>query len=855
MNRDHDISHFEYSDSTRARILVVDDNSESLAFLVALLDPAYQVLAAKSGERALQLATAAPQPDLILLDMIMPEMDGYMAISRLKANPLTRSIPVLFVTAKDRDEDERRGLALGAVDYIVKPLRPEIILARIHTHLELKRAKDMLAHRNDMLEHEVVARANEIQSILRSTREGIFGTNDRGLITFINPAANKMLGYAHDELLGQHSNVVFDHSGSIDSSHPIQESLDLGNHASEELICDREGAFRHQDGRALPVEFSRMPLQRNGMFAGSVVTFKDISERKRHLDELERKSNYDDLTGLPNHRLLAERLEEALGRCRRENVTLSVLLVKLGHLKEINDTLGRNVGDMVLKNAAHALTNVIPGQDTFARLIGDEFVVVHLGPENSAAELAHNIIHRSSLGLLVADRLLYISAHVGISIFPRDGESAELLHKNAAAALKSARSALQDTFRFFDREMNADALKRLDTVNELRHAIERKELVVFYQPQVSLHSGEINGCEALVRWQHPQRGLVAPGEFIDIAEDTGMIIPIGEWVLRSASEQCKKWHASGLSAIPVAVNISPRQLATQDLTSLLKAVLAKVELDPSLMELELTETAVMTDVDAFISAARGLKKLDVSLAIDDFGTGFSSLNHLKRLPLDRVKIDISFIRDVIQDANSATIVRAIISLAHSLNLSVLAEGVETGAQLDFLRAANCDDIQGYYFSRPVPAEEFELLMREQRKLDMSPCADVENRALLIVDDDPGVLASFKRLLRGRGYEILHANSGAAALELLATHRVQVVISDARMPQMSGTEFLRRACHMYPDTIRIMLSGYTDLRAVTEAVNSGELFKFITKPLDEHEILSVIADAFRAHERKQRRQSH
>ncbi|MBV8124636.1 MAG: EAL domain-containing protein, partial [Paucibacter sp.] len=714
-----------------ATVLAVDDDAENLADLVALLDPDYQVLAAKSGERALQLAAATPQPDLILLDMKMPGMDGYAVISQLKANALTRNIPVLFVTAKDQAEDEQRGLTLGAADYIVKPWRNEVVRSRVRTHLELKRAQEWLARQDAILAHEVATRTAEFQSILASAREGIFGTNEQGQISFINPAAAEMLGYGPDELLGCHSRAVFHHAPLAGSPRLFNDCLITSAYAAGEAICDCECVFWRKDGSALPVEFSCMPLRRNGALAGSVVTFKDIAERKHYLAELERRSRYDELTGLPNRHLLAERQEMALERCKSENQPLAMLLIKLGQLKEINDTLGRDVGDLVLKNAANALADLTPESDTLARLSGDEFIMLHSGGESSAAMLAQSLMHQSSLGTSVGNRRLHLSAHIGIALFPRDGDNAEILRINAAAAMQKAKSTLQNAFRFYSAEMNARSLERLDTTNDLRLAIERNELVVFYQPQVSLFNGEIIGCEALIRWRHPRRGLVPPGEFIAIAEETGLIVPIGEWVLRTAFRQNKAWHDAGLSTVPMAVNISPRQFAIQDLPSLIRTVVNENELDPDMMELELTESAVMTDVDAFFNAARGLKHLNVALAIDDFGTGFSSLNHLKRLALDRLKIDISFIRDLTQDANSATIVRAIISLAHSLNLSVLAEGVETEAQLNFLRAAGCDDIQGYYFSRPVPADDFEVLLREHRKLNMAGLAGHEKRTLLI----------------------------------------------------------------------------------------------------------------------------
>jgi EAL domain-containing protein (putative c-di-GMP-specific phosphodiesterase class I)/CheY-like chemotaxis protein len=371
--------------------------------------------------------------------------------------------------------------------------------------------------------------------------------------------------------------------------------------------------------------------------------------------------------------------------------------------------------------------------------------------------------------------------------------------------------------------------------------------VLYYQPQMSLRSGEIIGMEALVRWQHPLRGLVSPMEFIPLAEETGLILPIGEWVLRTACAQNQTWQAAGLPAVAVAVNMSARQFEAQDMVALTKQVLRETGLDPNYLELELTESAAMGDADAFIGVTEGLKRLGITLSIDDFGTGYSSLGYLKRFALDRLKIDQSFVRDIVQEPDSAAIAVAVIALAHGLGLSVIAEGVETEAQLNFLRIRGCDEMQGYYFSKPLPAAEFEPLLAARCKLDISADAALPGLTLLLVDDEPHVLASLKRLVRREGYAILTATSAAEGMDLLATHEVAVVMSDQRMPLMTGSEFLAKVRVMYPDTIRIILSGYTDLKAITEVVNRGEIYKFLEKPWEDAALLETLREAFRHYE--------
>jgi EAL domain-containing protein (putative c-di-GMP-specific phosphodiesterase class I)/ActR/RegA family two-component response regulator len=432
-------------------------------------------------------------------------------------------------------------------------------------------------------------------------------------------------------------------------------------------------------------------------------------------------------------------------------------------------------------------------------------------------------------------------------VFPKDGDEREALLRNAAASMIKAKSAGGNRYAFYTTAMNSRSLERLELENGLRRALAQGELVVYYQPQVSLRTGEMIGAEALVRWQHPERGLIMPSHFIALAEESGLIMPLGEWVLRTACAQNKTWQDLGLPAITVAVNMSARQFAAQNVVKLAADTLKTTGLAPNHLELELTESVVMADAEAFIKATEDLKGLSITLSIDDFGTGFSSLNYLKRFAIDRLKIDQSFVRDITTDVNSAAIAQAIISLGHHLKFAVIAEGVETEGQLNFLRRRDCDEIQGFYFSRPLPAAEFEQLLREQRRLTFATGAALPSRTLLLVDDEPNVLSSLKRLFHREGYTLLTAESGQEGLELLASHDVGVVISDARMPQMDGGVFLGKVRELHPQIVRMMLSGYTDLKAVTTAVNRGELFCFLTKPWDPAELIDTTRDAFRHYE--------
>ncbi|MEW6165547.1 MAG: EAL domain-containing protein [Pseudomonadota bacterium] len=834
--------------ANKATILIVDDMPENLGVLSELLQPHYAVRAANSGARALQVAAGAPHPDLILLDIMMPDMDGYAVLERLKADAATRDIPVIFVTALNASEDEQRGFDLGAADYITKPIRPAIVLARVRAQLELKRARDRLRDENAFLEAEVARRIRQRELILMSAGEGIYGTDPAGHISFVNPAATELLGYAREELLGREAHATFhrhapDGASCAAADCPLNHCLNGGLH-----LRDMEGTFLRKDGTPLEVEYSCEPIVEAGKTLGTVVTFRDIGEKKRYLAELERKSNFDDLTGLPNRNLLNDRFAQGIERCREFSRELAVLLLNIDRFKSINDSLGHAAGDAVLGEAARRLAAVAPPGATLARLEGDEFVLaLEIEHQDEAMRLARPLLKALAEPFTLDKRQFFLTASIGIALFPKDGDHGEALLQNAGAAMARAKVAGGNTSQFYAAEMNARALERLDLENGLRHAIDNGELVLHYQPQLSLKNGALIGIEALVRWQHPERGLIAPGEFIPLAEESGLIVPLGEWVLRTACAQNKAWQAAGLPPVTVAVNLSARQIAAQDLVELAGSILRESGLDPKYLELELTESMVMADAEAFIHATEKLKGLHITLSIDDFGTGFSSLSYLKRFSIDRLKIDQSFVHDLTQDPNSAAIALAIISLAHSLGLLVIAEGVETEAQLNFLHARNCDEMQGYHFSRPVPAPEIATMLREGRRLALPSDAPTPGRTILIVDDEASILSALRRLLRREGYAILAATSGTEGLELLAAHEVGVVISDARMPEMSGAEFLGRAREMHPDTVRIMLSGYTDLAAVTSAVNRGELFRFLAKPWDDAELLDTVRDAFRHYE--------
>lgn len=443
-------------------------------------------------------------------------------------------------------------------------------------------------------------------------------------------------------------------------------------------------------------------------------SYKDQLEQllTQRTAEVNRLAYYDTLTGLPNRTLFEDRLEQAVAVAQRAAGMLGVLFIAIDQLKKVNDSLGHLSGDLLMKHVAGRLRGCVTEGDTVARFDADEFAVMlaHVDGARDAVEVIASIRSALMPPFDLDGRELFATSSVGVSLFPHDGKDSRRMLKNAASALSRARKSGGDNYRFYTKDMNSTASKQFELESSLRHAIENEELVLHYQPRLAIDSLKITGVEALVRWQHPQLGLLAPAAFIPMAEDNGLILPIGEWVLRTACRQNRKWQTQGFSPICVGVNVSARQFQEQPLAKIIQEILAATGLAAKYLDLELTESSIMSNTPATIEVLTKLKAMDVTISIDDFGTGFSSLSYLKRLPIDTLKIDQSFIRDVTTDPDDAALVMAIVTLGHNLRLQVVAEGVETEEQLKFLHLLRCDEVQGYFFSKPLPAPGLELLL-------------------------------------------------------------------------------------------------------------------------------------------------
>lgn len=534
-----------------------------------------------------------------------------------------------------------------------------------------------------------------------------------------NDAALRFLECTREQLL---SRRIGDHS-------PLGRDGVLEVHAS---VLDSSRAIEVDytvEGRIKTLELTITPA----IWGGETVLFgigQEITERKQMEATIRYQAYHDALTGLPNRLLFKERLDLALSQGARDGELVAVIFLDLDRFKTINDTLGHSLGDNLLQAVAERLSRELCDGETITRLGGDEFVLLipRLTDTSEVGGIAQRILDLFSSPWLIGGHELHVTCSVGVSLYPFDGQDSETLMKNADTAMYRAKEHGRNNAQMYTAAMNAQALELLAMETSLRRALEREEFIVYYQPQVDLNSGEVVGMEALVRWRHPVRGIVAPGEFIPLAERTGLIIPIGEWVLRTACEQNKAWQQQGLPPLRVAVNLSARQFQQPHLVQTIARILAETELDPHYLELEITESVAMQNAAFTVAVLKELRDMGIHISLDDFGTAYSSLDYLRRFPMHSLKIDRSFIKDLAVNANDAAIATAVIALAHSMNLHVTAEGVETDANLSFLQSRQCDRMQGYLFSPPLPAAEAELLLMEGRRL--TPPAVLEAAATI-----------------------------------------------------------------------------------------------------------------------------
>ncbi len=718
-------------DSVLTKILVVDDRVENIRSMRRLLEAVdAEVYSALSGVEALGLLLRH-QFSLILLDVMMPEMDGFETAELIRGDLRSQQIPIVFVTAADKEESvEFKGYDVGAVDYLYKPIQEHILLSKVRFFLEMARHKSLLEQ--SLQELKQLRNHNEV--LLNSTAEGIVSLDASGHITFANPAAQQLLSYSGEAMLG----LDFACIQSLDGARTAFEQSALYQACQgQRHIQDDQQYFYRPDGSHFPVAFTASPLPVEGAeLPGMVLVFQDISQHKDTADRLAYLAQYDALTGVANRSLFSKLLGQAIARAERHQQNLALLFLDLDRFKAVNDTLGHQAGDLLLQQVAQRLQACIRDGDTLSRLGGDEFTVIleEVGDSREAAVVAHKLVEALTEPFIIKDQEVFIGTSIGIALYPDSARGAESLLKCADMAMYQAKAQGRNNFQYFTPEMQQRAVQALNLEQRLRYALERDEFVLHYQPQVNISSGAIIGLEALIRWRPDGQTLIPPGDFIPLAEETGLIIPIGEWVLRHACAQVQSWHQTGLLGpeVSVSVNLSVRQLEKRSLLDVLTTVLEETGLKPSQLELEITESAVMKDPEVAVELLRSISERGIQISLDDFGTGYSSLSYLKMLPLDVLKIDRSFVNDIGGNPSDDAVLETIIALSKNLNLRVVAEGVETQRQLQFLQRLDCSSIQGYFISEPKSTDEIEALLWRIKEGHSSDLLTPDKPAGLIV---------------------------------------------------------------------------------------------------------------------------
>lgn len=567
-----------------------------------------------------------------------------------------------------------------------------------------------------MAEDALFEEKERAQVTLNSIGDAVLTTSLSGNVTYLNQVAEMMTGWTSENALGRPLAEVFrivDGTTHQPAPNPaqraIQENRTVGL-AADSILLRRDGVESAIEDSAAPIH------NRDGQVAGAVIVFHDVSESRAMTMKMAHLAQHDFLTGLPNRSLLTERFSRAIGQARRHNKRVGLMFLDLDYFKHINDSLGHAVGDLLLQRVAERLATCVRDTDTVCRQGGDEFVILlaEIEQTHDAAPIAEKLLAAFTEPCLIAGHELHVSLSIGISIYPDDGMDTDAVMKNADTAMYHAKANGRKNYQFFTPEMNTRAVQRLFIEGNLRRALRQDEFMLYYQPKIDLASGEIIGSEALIRWQDPEHGLLYPRQFVPIAEESGLIVPIGSWVLREACRQVRAWQDAGLPAVPVSVNISAVEFRHKGFLDGVALILKETGILPAYLELELTESILMHDAASSARVLEALKAMGLQLAIDDFGTGYSSLSYLKRFPINTLKIDQSFVQDIAIDPDDASIVGAMIGMGKNLKQRVVAEGVETEEQLAFLRALQCDQGQGFLLGRPLPANEFARLLRNDR---------------------------------------------------------------------------------------------------------------------------------------------
>jgi diguanylate cyclase (GGDEF)-like protein len=735
-------------DSTGIKILIIEDEASIREIMADYLSTkSFIILQAEDGKTGLNLFKDET-PDLVLLDLRLPGMDGLEVLSHISKD--APEIPVIIVSGQGTVKDASAALKTGAWDYITKPIFDMQILD-IAVHNVLERAKLLQekntyqknleeelekgtsdleqrslelekAYRNLNREIEERRRAERaiqqertfIQTIIDGVRDPARIVSPDFGVLMMNQAALVLLPSKQTSLEELTCYQAYRQSDTPCSGKNHQCVLKEVIKSGKTISVHHKDILEDGSERIFEVEAS--PLWNpDGSLHGALEVIRNITEDlsaetqlREHRERLYHLVHHDALTNLPNRMLLQDRLSRMMMKAKRNKTYVAILFLDLDRFKKINETLGHDVGDKLLLEVSNRLENCVRKSDTVARLGGDEFGILldDLRDVKFVAVVARKILQTLSKPIIIQEYELYATSSIGISLYPDDGEDEDVLLRCADTALYRAKDAGKNNYQYYTSDMNTRAFEFLLMESGLRKALDNDELVVFYQPLINLENNKLIGMEALLRWKHPEKGMISPGDFIPLAEETGLIEPIGEWVLRAACTQNKKWQDEGYPPVKVSVNMSARQFSKKNISEQINDILQETGLSPEYLGIEITESVIMQDVKATISKLKQMQEMGISLSIDDFGTGYSSLSYLKLFPIDNLKIDRSFVFNITSDSTDAAIAASVILLAHSMNLKVVAEGVETEEQLEVLRQQGCDYVQGFLFSRPLAAEEF-----------------------------------------------------------------------------------------------------------------------------------------------------
>ena len=700
-----------------AQILLVDDKPELLSSLHQLVTLyGYEADKALGGTEAMEFLKQK-RFDVVLLDLIMPGISGHDILDFVSREKL--ACKVIVVSGDASFSGVKHALHCGAFDFVKKPYEPGELISTMETALR----QCQLESQNLLMEEQLQESESLHRFIVNSSPDLVYMLDRNGCFTFINDRIDTLLGYTKDELIGKHYSELVDDDHLEQASHTFNERR-TGERAAHNVemrlksrLTRRGSRFSHSQNIWVELTaegiYSDPKERTRDKFIGTYGTARDISERKEHEQQINFQAYHDLLTHLPNRALLKDRLNLGIAQARRNKRKLAVMFLDLDRFKLVNDTLGHSMGDRLLKAVANRLQSCLRRGDTLSRFGGDEFTLLlpEVRTRDDVVVIASKILDRLNSPFVIDGHELFVGASIGIAMYPEAGDTGETLIQNADIAMYHIKGRGKNGYQFFSEEMNHKFSTRLTTERELRNGLAQGELRVYYQPQVSLSTGRIAGVEALVRWQHPARGVVEPIEFLPVAEETGLITQIDEFVQQQAFEDVAGWRRAGLGDINLSVNLSTTQLEQESFVERFTSMLEASGLEPSAVKLEITEHTLMQDMEVIIPKLKEMRKRGLCIAVDDFGTGYSSLSYLQQFPISTLKVDRTFVSDIRADNSDASIINAIVAMARGLNLELIAEGVENRTQLKYLRSQGCSEAQGFIFSRALPAQEVVELLR------------------------------------------------------------------------------------------------------------------------------------------------